>query len=53
MAENELFELTKTLNNLKRHDYTVADYKMCKQEADVVMNLLHKRKVELENETTV
>lgn len=52
MAE-ELFEITKTLNNLKQHDFVVSDYKMCKQEADVVMDLLQKRKAELENETAV
>ena len=53
MTEDELFEVTKTLNNMKKHDYTVADYRMCKKEADIVMPLLAKRKVELENETTV
>ena len=50
-----LFDVTKVLNNLKNHDYSVADYKMCKQEADLVIHILKLVKADLENdnETTI
>ncbi len=51
--ENELFEVTKILNNLKHNDFSVNDYKLCESEADVVIALLEKRKADLENEPTV
>ena len=34
------FEITKTINNIKNHDFSVADYKLCKSEADVVLEAL-------------
>jgi len=36
------FEVTKTLNNIKQHDYTVSDYKMCKSEANIVSEALER-----------
>lgn len=53
MGASTLFNITKVLNNLKNNDYTVNDYKMCKEEADVVIALLEDRKAELEYETSV
>lgn len=38
MAEKLL--LVTILNNLKKHDYSIADYKMCKREADVAIEAL-------------
>ena len=38
--DNELFEVTKIISNLKNHDYTVQNYKMVKDEADVVIKAL-------------
>lgn len=35
-----IFEVTKTLNNIKNHDFSVADYKMCKDEAEIVVEAL-------------
>ncbi len=35
-----IFEVTKTLDNIKHHDFTVADYKMCKDEAEIVTESL-------------
>ena len=40
---NERLEKTIVLGNLKKHDYTVADYKMSKKEADIVIKLLEER----------
>ncbi len=41
MANKDVvFEVTKTLNNIKNHDYSVADYKMCKDEAEIVVEAL-------------
>lgn len=37
-----VFEATKTMSNLKNHDFSVADYKMCSKEADVVIRALQK-----------
>ena len=38
MANKDVvFEVTKTLNNIKNHDFSVADYKMCKDEAEIVV----------------
>ena len=38
---NEIaFEITKTINNIKNHDFSVADYKLCKNEADYVLEAL-------------
>ena len=36
----ELFEVTKVLNNLSQHNFDIADYKLCKQEAEVVVKSL-------------
>lgn len=38
--ENELFEITRTMNNIKNHDFSVANYKMCKEEADLCIKAL-------------
>lgn len=41
MANKDVvFEVTKTLNNIKNHDFSVADYKMCKDEAEIVVEAL-------------
>ena len=37
---NEVFETTKIMANIKNHDFSVADYKMCKSESEVVMRAL-------------
>ena len=37
---NEMFEVTKILKNLAQHNFDIADYKMCKQEADVTVKAL-------------
>lgn len=36
----EMFEVTKVLRNLAQHNFDIADYKMCKQEADVTVKAL-------------
>jgi len=36
----DMFDVTKILANIKNHDFSVADYKMCKDEADVVIYYL-------------
>lgn len=38
----EQFNATKTLANLKHHDFSVQDYKMCKLESDLVQRALEK-----------
>lgn len=37
---NEMFEVKKILGNLAQHNFDIADYKMCKQEADVTVKAL-------------
>ena len=37
---NEIFETTKIMTNIRNHDFSVADYKMCKSESEVVMRAL-------------
>lgn len=36
----EIFETTKIMSNIRNHDFTVADYKMCKSESEVVTRAL-------------
>ena len=36
----EIFEITKIMSNIRNSDFTVADYKMCKSESEVVMRAL-------------
>lgn len=38
--EELLFEITKTRNNIKRHVYSVADYKLCEKESVIVLKAL-------------
>lgn len=38
----QLFDVTRTLSNVKNHDYTVSDYKLCKNESDIVVKALNK-----------
>lgn len=35
------FDVTKVINNIKQHPFEIADYKLCKDEADVVMIALN------------
>ena len=37
VISKEQFETTKIINNIKNHDFTVADYKMSEDEAVYVM----------------
>lgn len=37
----EIVKATVTRNNVKKHDYTVSDYKMCKSEAEVTIRALN------------
>lgn len=39
--KEKIFEATKTLNNIKNHDYIIGDYKMCLNEAEVVKEALN------------
>lgn len=34
------FEVTKTISNISHNNYDIGDYKMCKQEADIVLEAL-------------
>ena len=38
--DEKIFEATKTLNNIKNHDFSVADYKMCENESEIVRESL-------------
>ena len=46
--QNDIFEVTKTLNNIKNHDFSVANYKMCKEEANYCIKALELLKKSLE-----
>lgn len=38
---NEMqFEITKTLNNIKKHEYSIGDYPLCEKESEVVIQAL-------------
>ena len=39
---DKIFEVTKTLSNMKNHDFSVADYKVCPEESVVVMEALER-----------
>ena len=41
---NELFEITKILNNIKNHDFSVADLKITKKESEVIAMCLETQK---------
>lgn len=41
MIDNDLkFEVTKIYNNIRRHTYSVCDYKLSKEEATVILAVL-------------
>ena len=48
MDNNELFEITKIMNNIKNHDFTVADLKITKDESEIIAKALFKYKFILE-----
>ena len=33
---DELFEIIKIMNNIKNHDFSVADLKICKEDAEII-----------------
>lgn len=39
---DELFNAQKTLRNIKNHNFTVADYKVCPEEAEIIIEALEK-----------
>lgn len=41
---DELFEITKILNNIKNHDFSVADLKITKAESEVITMCLKTQK---------
>ena len=45
---DNLFEITKIINNIKGNDYTVGDYKMCQSEAEFIIPILENEKAGLE-----
>ena len=38
--DDKRFEVTKTISNISHNDYDVNDYKMCRKEADIVLEAL-------------
>ena len=36
------FEVTKVYNNIRKHPYSICDYKLSKDEADVIIAVLEK-----------
>lgn len=40
--DNKVFEVTKTISNISHNNFDIGDYKMCKQEADIVLVALEK-----------
>ena len=40
MPDNEIFEVTKIINNLNQHNFNVQNYRMSKDEAEVVIKVL-------------
>ena len=40
MDKDRLFEITKIENNIKNHDFSVQNYRMTKEEADIVLPAL-------------
>jgi hypothetical protein len=45
--KDELFITTRTLSNMKNNDYSVGNYKVVKEEADLIISLLEQHKNEL------
>ena len=43
-----LFEITKIINNIKNHDFSVADFKITGAEGEIIMRCLKKEKEALE-----
>lgn len=53
MDNNEIFEVTKIMSNLKNHDFTVQTYRMVKEEADVVVRALGNYLLDLKNDSNL
>ena len=51
MDNNEIFEVTKIINNLNQHNFTVQTYRMSKEEAEVVMRALGNYLLDLKNDS--
>ena len=45
---NEIFEITKIMNNIKNHDFSVADFKITGAEGEIIVRCLKKEKEALE-----
>ena len=41
---DELFEITKIMNNIKNHDFSVADLKITKAESEIITMCLETQK---------
>lgn len=41
---DELFEITKIMNNIKNHDFSVADLKITKEESEIITMCLETQK---------
>ena len=41
---DELFEITKIMNNIKNHDFSVANLKITKEESEIIMMCLETQK---------
>ena len=50
---SEQFEVTKIINNLNQHNFTVQTYRMSKDEAEVVLRALKAYRFELEHDAEV
>lgn len=50
---NEIFEITKIMNNIKNHDFSVADFKITGAEGEIIMRCLKKEKEALEYDEKV
>ena len=51
MPDNEIFEVTKIINNLNQHNFTVQTYRMSKDEADLVIKVLKNYLLDLKNDS--
>lgn len=47
--DNKVFEVTKTISNISHNNFDIGDYKMCKTEADIVLEALRNYLNELES----
>lgn len=51
MDNDEIFEVTKVMNNIKNHDFSVQTYRATKEESEILLKALKNYLLDLKNDS--